>query len=361
MADEQITNAQTELQNADPMVPGTYQIRKIASRLTPIALLEIAEHLATEGYDKKLFSLLSRVYTEHKGFAYKDQEGIKELIGKITASAMPSELKMQAYTSFEVPREYKPSTEVAEKWVIECAEKRRNIAAFFMASYGYGQDLYHIICKDRDLNKMFVEASQPEDILLIFEQVMEKEDKEFVTGMVRNVKSYYHRVKYVDMELVKRITEEVFSSRQVFFTSKILFCLAFYIPAECLPPAKDLYKTLKISVNYEEKITKDFVKRYHIDFDLSEEAMCRYYLGNKKSDNEKALVEKFAHHVVAVEDEQKRRKLIHGAFKRGGLFRMYAGCMQDGCVDEAKQKRFRYSDEQIAWVKTLPGLKKKSS
>ena len=52
-----------------------------------------------------------------------------------------------------------------------------------------------------------------------------------------------------------------------------------------------------------------------------------------------------------------RRKLIHGAFKRGGLFRMYAGCMQDGKVDEVKQKRFRYTDEQIAWVKTLPGLK----
>ena len=137
MADEQITNAQTEEQNADPMVPGTYQIRKIASRLTPIELLKVAEHLAAEGYDKKLFSLLSRVYTENKGFANKDQEGIKELIGKIAASSMPAELKMQAYTSFEVPREYRPSLEMAEKWVMECAEKRKNIAAFFMVSYGY--------------------------------------------------------------------------------------------------------------------------------------------------------------------------------------------------------------------------------
>lgn len=361
MADENIINAAADEQNADPMVPGTYQIRKIASRLTPIELLKIAEHLATEGYDKKLFSLLSRVYTEHKGFAYKDQEGVKELIGNIATSDVPTELKMQAYTSFEVPAEYRPALDVAEKWVNECSEKRRNIAAFFMASYGYGNDLYHIICRDRELNKMFVEASQPEDVLLIFEQVMFREDKEFITGMIRNVKSYYHRVKYKDTALVKKITEEVFASRQVFFTSKILFCLAFYIPSECLPPAKELYKTLKISVNYEERITKDFVKRYHIDFDLSEEAMCRYYLGNKKSDNEKALVEKFASHVVLVEDEEMKRKLIHGAFKRGGLFRMYAGCMQDGGVDEAKQKRFRYSDEQIAWVKTLPGLKKKSS
>ena len=357
MADEQIVNAQTEEQNADPMVPGTYQIRKIASRLTPIELLKIAEHLAAEGYDKKLFSLLSRVYTEHKGFAYKPQEGVKELIDSIGASSMPTELKMQSYTSFEVPVEYRPSVETAEQWVRNCSEKRKNIAAFFLAAYKYGEDLYHLICEDRDLNKTFVEASQPEEILLLFEKVIEKEDKEFITGMIRNVKGYYHRVKYRDMETVKRVTQEVFDSRQVFFTSKILFCLAFYIPAECLPAAKDLYKTLKISINYEEKITKDFVKRYHIDFDLTEEAMCRYYLGNKKSDNERVLVEKFAAHVVLVEDEQMRRKLIHGAFKRGGLFRMYAGCMQDGRVDEVKQKRFHYSDEQIAWVKTLPGLK----
>ncbi len=355
MNEEQAVNLNNETAT-DPMIPGTYQIRRIATRLSPIELLKVAEHLAAEGYDKKLFSLLSRVFTEHKGFGYTDQEGIKELIESIASSDMPAELKMQSFTSFEIPRELRPDTDTARKWVLECAPKRKNIAAFFMASYHYGADMYDIICVDREINKVYIESSSAEDALLLFEAVMEKEDKEFITGMIRNVKNYYHRVKYKDLELVRRITEKVFVSKQVFFTSKILYCLAFYIPAECLPHDRELYKILKISVNYEEKITKEFVKRYHMDFDLSEEALCRYYLGNKKSENEKALVSRFASHVVQVKDEQLRRKLIHGAFKRGGLFRMYAGCMQDGKVDEQKQKRFRYTDEQIEWVKTLPGL-----
>ena len=267
MADEQNMNNQTDEQNADPMVPGTYQIRRIASRLSPIELLKVAEHLAVNGYDKKLFSLLSRVFTEHKGFDHKDQEGIKELIGSIAASDMPAELKMQSFTSFEISEEYRPDVETARKWVSECAPKRKNIAAFFMASYHYGADLYDIICKDRDINKIYIESTSADDILLLFEAVIEKEDKEFITGMVRNVKNFYHRVKYKDMELVKRVTDEVFASKKVFFTSKILYCLAFYIPAECLPHDKELYKILRISVNYEEKITREFVKRYHMDFD----------------------------------------------------------------------------------------------
>ena len=357
MADEKITNVQAEEQNADPLVPGTYQIRRIASRLTPMELLKVAEHLAAGGYDKKLFSLLSRVYTEHKGFNYAHQEGVKELIDSISASPVPSELKMQSFTSFEISKDLKPDAETAKQWVESCSEKRINIAAFFLSSYGYGRELYRLICSNRELNKTFIESSDPDELLALFEEVMEKEDKEFITGVIRNVKNYLHHPRYKDHAALKRVTDKVFASRQVFFTSKILYCLAFGIPADCLPQGKELYKILKISVNYEERITADFVKRYRLDFDMSEEAMCRYYLGNKKSDNEKALVEKFAAHVVQVPDDEKRRKLIHGAFKRGGLFRMYAGCMQDGRVDEQKQKRFRYTDEQIAWVKTLPGLK----
>ncbi len=357
MTDELHTNETQEELNTDPLVPGTYQIRRIASRLSPIELLKTAEHLASEGYDKKLFSLLSRVYTEHKGFGYEMQDGIKELIDSIAASSVPTELKMQSYTSFEIPMQLKPSVETARQWVLQCSPKRKNIAAFFLSSYSYGMELYPVICKDRELNGIFIEASKSDDLLLLFEEIMEKEDKEFITGFIRNVKNYCHHAHYGSMELPKRVTDKVFESRQVFYTSKILYCLAFSIPAECLPSDKELYKIIKISVNYEEKITRDFVRRYHLDFEMSEEAMCRYYLSNKKSDNEKLLVSKFASHVVLVENEEVRKKLIHGAFKRGGLFRMYAGCMQDGRVDEQKQKRFRYTDEQIAWVKTLPGLK----
>ena len=37
---------------------------------------------------------------------------------------------------------------------------------------------------------------------------------------------------------------------------------------------------------------------------------------------------------------------------------IYGGGMQDGYVNEDKQRHFHYTDEQIAWVKELPGLKK---
>ena len=70
------------------------------------------------------------------------------------------------------------------------------------------------------------------------------------------------------------------------------------------------------------------------------------------------LVSRFATHLVRINDPQTRGRLLHQAFRRGGYFRMYAGCMQDGYVDEEKQKHFHYTDEQIAWVKELPGLKK---
>ena len=344
------------LEQTDPLVPGTYQIRKITSRQSTMELLATAEHLASGGYDKKLFGVLSRVYTEHKGFHYEMQEGMEALLQSIIMSDMPSELKMQTFTSFEIPQELRPDVTVAKEWVESCSPKRENIAAYFIAGYEYGKELYPLIVKDRNLLKIFVEASRPEALLETFEVIMEKEQKEYITGVIRMVRNVNRRIRYTDVAVAKRVTDKVFSSKEVFFTSKILYCLAFSVPMECLPSGKELYKILKISVNYEEKTTKEFVKRYHLDFDLSEAAMCRYYLGNKKSDKERQLVAKFASHVVLVEEEEMRRKLLHGAFKRGGLFRMYAGCMQDGQVDVEKQKRFRYTDEQIEWVKTLPGL-----
>ncbi|MCR5249974.1 MAG: hypothetical protein K6E50_05150 [Lachnospiraceae bacterium] len=353
MAKEEMLNTE----QTDPLVPGTYQIRRIASRQNTMEMLATAEHLAAGGYEKKLFGVLSRVYTEHKGFHYEMQEGIEPLLASIVASDMPSELKMQTFTSFEIPRELKPDCSVAKKWVEECAPKRANIAAYFVASYEYGSELYPLIAKDRSQMKIFAEASAPDALLETFEAIMEKESKEYITGVIRSVKSVNRHMRYADASIPKRVTAKVFSSKEVFFTSKILFCLAFSIPADCLPGGKEMYKILKICANYEEKTTRDFVKRYHLEFDLSEAAMCRYFLGNKKSDKERALVERFAEHVVLVEQDEQKRKLLHGAFKRGGLFRMYAGCMQDGKVDVEKQKRFHYSDEQIEWVKSLPGLR----
>ena len=85
--DEEILNGTEEQTIQDPLVPGTYQIRKITSRLNPMELLATAEHLAAGGYDKKLFGVLSRVFTEHKGFHYEKQEGMEALLQSIMASA----------------------------------------------------------------------------------------------------------------------------------------------------------------------------------------------------------------------------------------------------------------------------------
>ena len=55
------------------VIPGTAQIRKIGASKTGMELLELSGDLAEGGYDKKLFSVLSRVYTEHKGFSKKEE------------------------------------------------------------------------------------------------------------------------------------------------------------------------------------------------------------------------------------------------------------------------------------------------
>jgi hypothetical protein len=354
--EEDKLNGTEEQMMQDPLVPGTYQIRKITSRLNPMELLATAEHLAAGGYDKKLFGVLSRVFTEHKGFHFEKQEGMEELLQSIMASDVPTELKMQTFTSFEIPVELAPDAETAMEWLKNCAPKRLNIAAYFMAAYGYGKQCYPQILENRSFFRAYIQAVSPEELLRTFEAVLENEKKEYITGFIRSIKNSRRRFNYTDTEYAGKVTEKVFASREAFYTSKILYCLAFSIPRGCLPPDRELYKILRICVNYEEKCTEEFVKRYRLDFDMSEAAVCRYLLANKKTDKERALVAKFAAHVVLVDDAEQKRKLLHAAFKRGGMFRMYAGCMQDGRVDEQKQKRFHYTDEQIGWVKTLPGL-----
>jgi len=346
---------------ADPQIPGTAQIRRIASQQSPMELLETAERLASGGYDKKLFSVLSRVFTEHKGFHGEEQEGMRALVHGIMNSSVPSELKMQTFTSFEIPASLKPDPQTAESWVKSCAHKRMNIAAYFLAGYDYGEELYSVIISNKSLLRLYVTAAKPEALLKMFETVIDRESKEDITGLTRMVRNIKRRYNYTDKETARRVTEEVFASKKVFFTSKLLYCLAFSVPADCLPEKKELIKILKISVNYEEKTAKDFVRRYQMDFDVSDKALCTYFLSNKKTEKERPLVTRFATHLVRIKDKDEQKKLLHNAFKRGGLFRMYAGCMQDGGVNEEKQKRFHYNDEQIAWVKTLPGLCKEET
>ena len=342
--------------SGDPMVPGTAQIRKITSYMSSMELLEMAAHLAEGGYEKKLFSVLSRVFTEKKGFDHILEDGMQEKVQRILSADVPAELKMQVFTSFALPREIAPDPETAKALVKACSPKRLNIAAFFIAAYDYEIEGYSMIVDNRALMKIFATSVKAEPLLLMYEAIIENEQKEYITGVTRVIRNAARKFNYSDRSLVRRVTEKVFASKQVFYTSKILYCLAFCVPEDCLPSRRDMYKILKISVDYDERATKEFAKRYHNDFDVSESALCHYYLSNRKAEKEKPLVMKFACHVVRVESEDERRKLLHLAFKRGGMFRMYAGCMQDGGVNEEKQRRFRYTEEDIAWVKALPGL-----
>ena len=73
------------------------------------------------------------------------------------------------------------------------------------------------------------------------------------------------------------------------------------MPEEVVKSESTLDKILKISINYEEKITKEFIEKYNLSFESSDLAMCKYYLGNKKATNQKSLVGKFAAHLVRIE------------------------------------------------------------
>ncbi len=345
----------------DTEIPGTAQIRRITANLDSKELLETAAALAAGGYDKKLFSVLSRVYTEKKGFGYAQEEGMKEQVETILSAEIPPELKMQTFTSFELPFSLRPGTDVVKTWLENCAPNRLNIAAFFLGTYGYGGECFKEITGNRELYSHFVSTCDADALLTLYEAVLDEGRRENITGVTRSIKNFRRHFEYSDKTKIRAVTERVFSSRDVFYTTKLMYCLAFCVPQELLLHGRDLYKMLKIAINYEEKTTKEFVKRYHLNFDCSDEAMCKYFLNNKKAEDQRALVEKFAAHLVLIPEEGERRFLLRTAFKRGGMFRMYAGCMQDGYVNEDKQRHFRYTEEEIAWVKTLPGLKKEKS
>ena len=119
------------------MVPGTAQIRRITGYMSSMELLEMAAHLAEGGYDKKLFGVLSRVFTEKKGFDHILEDGMQEKVQRILSADIPAELKMQVFTSFELPREIAPDLETAKALVKACSPKRLNIAAFFISSLSY--------------------------------------------------------------------------------------------------------------------------------------------------------------------------------------------------------------------------------
>lgn len=339
-------------------IPGTAQIRKITSYMDKMELLQLASKLAESGYEKKLWSVLSRVYSEKKGFQDIYEDGIEGPLERILSSDMPAELKLQTFTSFALPQKVKPSEDVIEELLHGCAVKRINIAAFFLISYDCGAAHYQQILHNKALFHVYVRNAKPTQIIDFYQTIIRQEKKETITQSIRQFQHTKRHLKYQsqDEAKIKEFSELIFQSKEVFFTTKLLACLSFDIPENFLPKGKEMYDILKISINYEERITKEFVDHYHIRFDCSDLAMCRYYLGNKKTTREKALVAKFAAHLVKVRDEVEQKKLLHAAFKRGGLFRLYAGCMQDGEVNVEKQRRFHYSEEDIAWCAELPGF-----
>lgn len=342
-------------------IPGTAQIRKITSYMDKMELLQLAAKLAENGYEKKLWSVLSRVYSEKKSFQGVYEDGIEEPLERILSSDMPAELKLQTFTSFALPQKVKPSEDVIEELLHGCAVKRINIAAFFLISYDCGAAYYQQILHNKALFHVYVRNAKPTQIIDFYQTIIRQEKKETITQSIRQFQHTKRHLKYQsqDETKIREFCELIFQSKEVFFTTKLLACLSFDIPENFLPKGKEMYDILKISINYEERITKEFVDHYHIRFDCSDLAMCRYYLGNKKTTKEKALVTKFAARLVKVGDEAEQKKLLHAAFKRGGLFRLYAGCMQDGEVNVEKQRRFHYSEEDIAWCAELPGFGRK--
>lgn len=352
--------------NSNLEIIGTARLRKVTSQNTTMEMLKLASELAKGGYDKKLWSLLSRVYQDKKAFTdtedvnestYCDTEKISEYIDVVMKSNMPSEYKMQMFTSFNIPKDFKPTDTEVESLVENCSKKRLNIAGYFIIAYGYEKLCYKQILANKDIFKVIAKSLDSNRLVCLYEYIIENENKEIITGAIRTLSECKPRLRYKDDTDVVRVTKLVFDSKEVFFTTKLMYCLTFDAPKKALPENRELYKILKISVNYEERISREFVKKYNLDFDCGDEAMCKYYIGNKKATNQKLLVSKFANHIVRIEDNELKSKLLRSAFKRGGYFRMYAGCMQDGKIIEEKLHRFHYSDEDIEWCRTLSGLR----
>ena len=342
---------------AEGLIPGTAQIRKISMALSSVELLLLCKRLASEGLDKKLWSVLSRVYEDHKGFNGSYDEAMDECVPAILESSVPAELKLQLFTSFELPVKMLPDKDTTERLIEQCSAKRSNIAGFFIVRYSLERIFYNKVLSDKDIFKIVVKNVSPDRLAGMYEAIIENEKKETITGAIRTLESSKLKFGHLGDEETERFVKLIFESKEVFFTTKLIYCMVFDVPRNKIPLGRELDKILQISINYEEKITKEFVAKYHLRFDVSNEALCKYYIGNKKASNEKNLVFKFAGHLVKIEDDNEKSYLLRSAFKRGGLFRMYAGCMQDGCVNIEKLRKFRYSDEDIEWCKNLPGLK----
>ena len=339
------------------LIPGTAQIRKIAASHTPIELLELSSRLAKEGLDKKLWSVLSRVYEDKKGFGEEYDPKMDAYVSDIIASNVSAELKLQMYTSFELPEKLLPDRETIDKLIEGCPSKRTNIAGHFIVRYRLENLYYNKILADKDMFKVVVKFNSGDRVVDLYEHIISTESKEVITGAIRTLENSKLKLRPISEEKMAEFAKLIFESKEVFFTTKLIYCMAFGIPRKVIPMGRDLDKILTISISYEERITKDFVARYRLHFDVSDKAICKYYIANKKTSNEKNLVAKFATHIVKVEDEGDKNYLLRSAFKRGGYFRMYAGCMQDGEVNVDKLHRFRYSDGDIEWCKNLPGLK----
>lgn len=339
-------------------IPGTAQIRKISSYMTSMEMLVLCGTLAKEGLDKKLWSVLSRVYSDGKGFEGQYEVGMEEPVNDILASDIPSQLKLQTFTSFQLPESLLPELDIITNLVKDCDSKRLNIAAYFINNYKLSTSLYSLIISNQELFSNVIKLISEDELIKLYEKIIDSESKECITGAIRLFGKTKRKLLHKNKKAITELTAKVFESKSVFFTSKLLFCSTFQVPHDVIVSEKNLDKVLRISINYEEKVTKNFIKEYNLRFDCSDKAMCGYYIGNKKSANEKALVGKFAAHVVRIEDERDKAYLLRGAFKRGGYFRMYAGCMQDGYIDPEKMKRFHYSPEDVAWCATLPGLNK---
>lgn len=353
---------QFEMQESEQLaaLPGTAQLRKVTSYMTGTQLIELASEFARVADDKKLWSLLSRVYADGKileQISDEDMPRVKGVVDAIMATGMAAEYKLQLFTSFKLPKELLPSDEDIVLLASSCKKKRINILAYFIVDYNLETLLYKDVITQRDVFKIVAKKIGTKRLVALYQYIITSENKEFITGAARMLASEKVRVTYDSSIDVKGLVELIFSSKEVFFTTKLLLCMALNIPKNMLPYGRDLDKNIVISINYEERITKDFVKFYDLRFDCSDRAMCTYYLNNKKTTKERVLVQKFASHLVRIEDEEEKRRLVRKAFRRGGAFRMYAGCMQDGYVDEDKQRRFHCTEDDIQWIKSLPGLK----
>ncbi len=337
-------------------IPGTAQIRKLTATKEASELLCLCGKLAEDGLDKKLWSVLSRVYEDGKYFEGSITEEISKAVEQVVKSDVPACLKLQLYTSFKLPVRLLPDEESCREIVHECDTKRANIAAHFINLYQIETLLYNEIIGRADILSILYKQMSVSRLLTFFGIIISNENKENITGAIRLVAKCRKKFVYDDQSQIKTLTDNVFEAKEVFFTSKLLFCQTFKVPKNIVISQKTLDKILRISINYEEKLTKDFVKEYSLRFDCSDLALCQYYLNNKKASNEKGIVLRFAYHLNRLEDEQMKKKLLRGAYKRGGYFRMYAGCMQDGYIDMEKMKRFHYSSEDVAWCSALPGL-----